>query len=54
MHQGQKVIPTRGALVNYLLRRLHIDNYKNSPEEQQIVLTRASRQAIAPYLPKPV
>ena len=54
MTQGEKVIPTRGALVNYLLRRLHIDNYKNSPEEQQIVLTRASRQAIAPYLPKPV
>ncbi|GAA0811216.1 YafY family protein [Colwellia asteriadis] len=53
MTHGQKVIPTRAALVNYLLRRLHIDSYKNTPEEQQIVLTRASRQAITPYLPKP-
>ena len=54
MHQGKKIIPTRAALVNYLLRRLHIDSYKNSPEEQQIVLTRESRQAINPYLPKPL
>lgn len=54
MHQGQKVIPTRAALVNYLLRRLHIDSYKNTPEEQQIVLTRESRQAITPYLPQPI
>ena len=53
MQQGEKVIPTRAALVNYLLRRLHIDSYKNSPEEQQIVLTRDSRLAIAPYLPQP-
>jgi len=53
MQQGQKIIPTRAALVNYLLRRLHIDSYKNTPEEQQIVLTRESRQAIAPYLPQP-
>lgn len=54
MQQGQKVMPTRAALVNYLLRRLHIDNYKNTPEAQQIVLTRKSRQAITPYLPTPV
>jgi predicted DNA-binding transcriptional regulator YafY len=54
MHQGKKIIPTRAALVNYLLRRLHIDNYKNTPEEQQIVLTRDSRKRIAPYLPQPV
>lgn len=53
MHRGQKVIPIRAALVNYLLRRLHIDSYKNTPEEQQIVLTKESRQAIAPYLPQP-
>lgn len=53
MQQGKKTIPTRAALVNYLLRRLHIDSYKNSPEEQQIVLTQASRKAIAPYLPQP-
>jgi hypothetical protein len=54
MQLGQKIIPTRAALVNYLLRRLHIDSYKNSPEEQQIVLTRESRQAITPYLPQPI
>jgi len=54
MTNGQKLIPTRAALVNYLLRRLHIDSYKNTPEEQQIVLTRESRQAITPYLPQPV
>ncbi|GAW94642.1 MULTISPECIES: WYL domain-containing protein [Colwellia] len=54
MQQGQKIIPTRAALVNYLLRRLRIDSYKNTPEEQQIVLTRESRQAITPYLPQPV
>ncbi|WP_159816901.1 WYL domain-containing protein [Colwellia sp. 20A7] len=54
MQQGQKTIPTRAALVNYLLRRLHLDSYKNTPEEQQIVLTKESRKAITPYLPKPV
>jgi hypothetical protein len=54
MKKGKKIIPVRADLVNYLLRRLHIDSYKNTPEEQQIVLTRESRQAIAPYLPQPV
>ena len=51
MENGQKTITTRAALVNYLLRRLHIDSYKNTPEKQQIVLTRASRKSITPYLP---
>ncbi len=54
MNNGQKNIPVRAALVNYLLRRLHIDSYKNTPEEQQIVLTQESRQAISPYLPQRV
>ena len=54
MTNGQKIITTRAALVNYLLRRLHIDSYKNTPEEQQIVLTYNSRKCIAPYLPQPV
>ena len=54
MENGQKTITTRAALVNYLLRRLHIDSYKNTPEEQQIVLTYDSRKCIAPYLPQPV
>lgn len=52
MENGQKVITTRAALVNYLLKRLHINDTQNTPEEQQIVLTQASRKAIAPYLPK--
>lgn len=54
MENGQKTITTRAALVNYLLRRLHINSYKNTPEEQQIVLTYDSRKCIAPYLPLPV
>jgi predicted DNA-binding transcriptional regulator YafY len=54
MQDGQKTIPTRAALVNYLLRRLHIDSYKNTPEQQQIVLTRQSQREIAPYLPTPL
>ncbi len=54
MINGQKKILVRAALVNYLLRRLHIDSYKNTPEEQQIVLTQESRLLISPYLPKQV
>jgi predicted DNA-binding transcriptional regulator YafY len=54
MENGRKIIPVRAALVNYLLRRLHIDSYKTSPEEQQIVLTQQSRKDISPYLPQPV
>jgi predicted DNA-binding transcriptional regulator YafY len=54
MINGRKAIPVRAALVNYLLRRLHIDSYKNTPEEQQIVLTQESRKRISPYLPQPV
>jgi len=53
MHHGTKIIPTRAALVNYLLRRLHLDTYKMTAEEQQIVLTKESRIAITPFLPKP-
>lgn len=53
MTDGKKTIPVRAALVNYLLRRLHIDTHKNSPEEQQIVLTQECRKIITPYLPQP-
>lgn len=53
MTNEQKIIPTKAALVNYLIRRLHLDSYKNSPEEQQIVLTQESRKYITPYMPKP-
>jgi len=53
MEDGCKTIATRAALVNYLLRRLHINIFQNTPEEQQIVLTQASRKAITQYLPQP-
>lgn len=51
MINGQKVIATRAAFVNYLLRRLRIDSYQNSPEEQQIVLSQQCRKRISVYLP---
>ena len=51
MNNGKKIINIRAALVNYLLRRLRIDSFKNSPEQQQIVLTQACRKKITQYLP---
>ncbi len=54
MQQGCRVIPTRAALVNYLLRRLHIDEYKSTPQQQQIVLTKQSYELIRPYLVQPI
>jgi hypothetical protein len=51
MKEGKKVITTRAAFVNYLLRRLRIDSYKNTPEQQQIVLTQECRKNISQYLP---
>ena len=36
MTNQQKIMTTRAALVNYLLLRLRLDSYKNTPEEQQI------------------
>jgi hypothetical protein len=51
MKNGNKVITTRAALVNYLLLRLRIDDYKNTPEEQQIILTPECRKKIRKYLP---
>lgn len=37
MENGRKVIQVRAALVNYLLKRLHIDHYQNTPEAQQSI-----------------
>lgn len=53
MEKGKKVIKTRIALVNYLLLRLRLDHYKNTAEEQQIMLSPECRKIISPYLPKP-
>ncbi len=52
MQKGIKTINTRAALVNYLLLRLRIDGYKNTPEEQQIILTPACQKSISQYLPQ--
>ena len=52
MKNGMKIIKTRAALVNYLLLRLRIDDYKNTPEEQQIILTSECQKNIRQYLPK--
>lgn len=52
MQNGIKTISTRAALVNYLLLRLRIDGYKNTPEEQQIILTPECQKRISKYLPK--
>ena len=54
MEHGQKVIPVRAALLNYLLLKLRVDQFKNTPEEQQIVLNSECRRKITPLLPKPV
>jgi predicted transcriptional regulator len=51
MENGIKTISTRGALVQYLLRRLRVDSFKSSPEQQQIVLTKECRESLAGYLP---
>ncbi len=52
MENGKKTIRTRAALVNYLLLRLRLDGYKNTPEEQQIILTPECQKSISQYLPK--
>ncbi len=52
MTNSKKSISTRAALVNYLLLRLRIDGYKNTPEEQQIILTPECQKRISQYLPK--
>ncbi|MCG6202250.1 WYL domain-containing protein [Psychromonas antarctica] len=54
MVNGRKIISVRGALTNYLLKRLNIDHYQNTPEAQQIVLSSECRKNIAPYLPQPI
>lgn len=50
MKSGQKSIKTRVAMLSYLLKRLHLDNYQASPEAQQIVLSNQSQKEIKPYL----
>ncbi len=52
MENGKKIMTTRAALVNYLLLRLRIDGYKNTPEEQQIILTPECQKRINQYLPR--
>lgn len=54
MVDNKNQLKTRAALVNYLLLRLRIDTFKESPEQQQIVLTPECRKSIDEYLPKPM
>lgn len=54
MTEGTCTIPTTAALVNYLLKRLHLDGYHTLAEAQQIILTPECQKRISPYLPKPV
>jgi predicted DNA-binding transcriptional regulator YafY len=49
MCQGSLQISTRVALVNYLIRRLHLDQYQIDPCAQQIVLSPESEQLIRNY-----
>lgn len=51
MLENKKTLKTRAPLINYLLLRLRIDSFKNTPEEQQIVLTSECRKLISQYLP---
>ena len=52
MDNRQKTIRVRAALANYLILRLRLDHYKNTPEEQQIILTPECQKKISQYLPK--
>jgi hypothetical protein len=50
MKNGRKSITTRIAMLNYLLKKLHLDSYQSTPEAQQIVLTSDCRRDIQQYL----
>jgi len=52
MENRQKTIRVRAALANYLILRLRLDNDKNTPEEQQIILSPECKKKIKQYLPK--
>jgi len=47
---GTKTLRTRIAMLNYLIKRLHLDTNQATPEAQQIVLTSESKKAIEKYL----
>ncbi|MBN0989528.1 WYL domain-containing protein [Amphritea pacifica] len=51
MNNGQRSIPVRAALAMYLVQRLRLDHYQNSPEAQQIIVEPESWKQIQPYLP---
>ncbi|SFD62063.1 WYL domain-containing protein [Pseudoalteromonas denitrificans] len=53
MKNGTSTIKTTAALVQYTLKRLHLDAYQTQAEAQQIILTPECLRAISPYLPKP-
>jgi len=49
MTDGILTMTTRAALVNYLLKRMHLDGLDNDPCAQQISLTPQCEKDIAPY-----
>lgn len=51
MENGQLIIPTRAALVKYLLLRLRLDIFKNIAEAQQIMLEPECQKTLRPFLP---
>ncbi|MFT4927766.1 MAG: hypothetical protein ACI8WB_003880 [Phenylobacterium sp.] len=53
MIDGTSTIQTTAALVQYVLKRLHLDVYQTQAEAQQIILTPTCLRAITPYLPRP-
>lgn len=49
MINNKLTIPTRKALVHYLLKRLHLSDHQSDPSAQQIVLTPECKIKIQPY-----
>jgi hypothetical protein len=49
MTNGMLLINTRAALVNYLLKRMHLDKYDEEPSAQQITLTKQCETQISNY-----
>jgi predicted DNA-binding transcriptional regulator YafY len=54
MFQGYLQLTIRAALVHYLIRRLHQDQYQRGPYTQQLVLNSESEQIILQYRDLPV
>jgi hypothetical protein len=47
-----KIMQVRAALLMYLINRLGLDQYRNKPEAQQIILSPDCQQSLKPYMPR--